>query len=178
MVLIITMPASASLSPIAIPASDPWAFGVGFGTESNFDSVSLLEIKTPTLFSFLKGTNKIALVLSYETKEISGLDKDITPIHLLVELSGPAYRDFVRSYIRLGGGSVLVDDTTIYPASNFFNVQFQVGADFITSMSETGMASSFYIQAMVNSPAIRNPPLGSPEVFDGTSMVVGFRMYF
>ncbi len=178
LILLSSLGAQASFSPIAMPKSNPWAFGVGFGTESNYDSVSLLEIKTPTLFTFFQGTNHVSLVLSYETKEISFLDRDITPIHLLIELTGPRFQDIVRSYVRLGGGSVLIDDSVIYPASNFFNVQFQLGVDVITGMSATGVGSSFFLQAMLNSPAIRNPPLGSAEIYDGTTMLAGFRMYF
>ncbi len=168
----------ASLTPMTIPKPNPWALGVGFGTESDYDSVTLLELKSPSLISILRGTNDLSLVLTIETKEITGIDKDIIPIHLLVEMSGPAYKDLVRSYVRLGGGAVLIDDTTIYPASSFFNVQFQLGLDVITGMTPSGMGSSFFVQAMVNSPAIRNPPLGYVEIYDGTTLLVGFRMYF
>ena len=178
MVFFLSSTAFASGNILPMPKAEPWAFGVGFGTESNYDNVTLLEIKSPTLFSFFGGTNQVALVLSYETKEISQIDKDITPIHLLIELTTVRYKDLVRSYVRLGGGSVLVDDTTVFPASNFFNLQFQIGADIATGFSEVGVGSSFFVQAMLNSPGITNPPTNGLEVFDGTTMLVGLRMYF
>ena len=159
-VFLVSIFSQASVSLISEAPANPWAFGAGFGTENSYDSVSLLEIRTPILFSFARETNNVALVLSYETKELSGIDKLITPIHLLVELTTLAYKDMVRSYVRIGGGSVLIDDTAIYPASNFFNLQIQFGMDVITGLSEGGFGSSFFIQAMLNSPAIRNPPLG------------------
>ena len=170
----------ASPNLVEAPQQVNWAFGVGWGTQTDFDSVAVFEIKTPTLFTFLGGRNRISLVMSYENKNVSGAyDGEITPIHLLFELTGVPYKDIVRSYIRLGGGSVLVDDPVLFPKSNFFNVQVQLGVDLVTGRSEGGLSSSFFMQAMANSPAIRNPPLNNyPDIYDGVSIVAGIRAYF
>lgn len=180
--LIVFLSANLSLASgqlLKTPFQESWGFGVGWGTESSYDSVTVFEVRTPSLFTFNHGLSRVNLVLSYENKEVSQTNKNTTPLHLLFELTSAPYKDLVRSYLRLGGGTVLVDDDTLFHDSNFFNVQAQLGVDLVTGVVENGMSSSFFVQAMLNSAAIRDPALdGFPNIYDGISVVGGLRAYF
>ena len=161
--------------------SEGWALGVGLGVENDFDNATVLDIKTPTLFSV--GESRYALLLSIESKDVGGAfneeDYSIVPIHLMIDWSTPTYKDLIRTYMRLGAGTVLVNEEALYPQDQFFNVQFQLGVEVVAAGGPNGFGV-FFMQAMANVPGIRNPPVtgGGSEIFDGTTLSLGYRLYF
>lgn len=166
-----TMPPSISRS-----GRQGWAWGLGFGTEASYSSVTSLEVKTSTLVQWMGFDG--ALVLQVESKEVAGGSHGTLPIHLLWDFSTPIQRDLLKSYIRLGGGSVLIDEPTLFSDKSFFNFQFQLGMEWILFDGHNLGYGAFFTQAMLNTPAIRHPPLGSPGIYNGTSLLLGLRTYF
>jgi hypothetical protein len=155
---------------------DGWALGLGFGSESDYDSVNIIEVKSPTLIGF--SNSNLAVVLSGEIKEISGSNSAVTPIHLLLDLTYVPYKDIVKSYMRVGGGAVFVDDKALFSESSFFNFQVQFGVELITVWLDTDSYSTFFAQSMINLPGIRSPQLNGTDIFDGTAIILGIRNYF
>ncbi len=177
--LFLSFPLSAAQSPIVTHKGSPsWAFGVGFGVESLYKTVSVIEVKTPRLFQW--GHSNVALVLSMESKNLAAnMNKGISPIHMLFDFSYEPFREIVKSYFRLGGGSVLVSDETILVGQEqFFNFQVQLGAEVITFQGHDSSHGAFFVQVMLNSAAIRQPPIGGLDIFGGNSIVAGVRTYF
>lgn len=156
--------------------ADGWALGIGFGTESAYKSNTSVDVKTPRLFAW--GPANVALVLNIEDKEVAMLEKSVLPVHLLFDFSYAPYKDIVKTYFRLGAGSILVDDKKIHSETSIFNVQFQLGFEVIAVRSPTGAYGVGFVQAMVNAAGIRTPPIGTPDLFGGTTTIVGFRTYF
>lgn len=155
-----------------------WALGVGFGTEANYRSVSAIELKAPTLFWI--GSSQVTLVLSVESKTLaSSSEQDILPIHLMVDLTQPIFRNLARTYIRLGGGTTLVNDSVLLPGQDqFFNLQAQVGGELLVAQGADNSYGALFVQAMLNAAAIRQPPLAGADIYSGTSLLLGLRTYF
>ena len=177
--LLLSLPLQAAQSPVVTPQGVPsWAIGVGFGVEPLYKTVSVIELKTPRLFQW--GRKNGSLVLSVESKNLAvDSNKGILPIHLLFDFSYEAFREVVKSYFRIGGGSVLVHDETILVGQEqFLNFQVQLGAEFITFKGYDNSHGSFFVQVMLNSAALRQPPIGGLDIFGGNSLVAGLRTYF
>jgi len=154
---------------------DGWGFGFGFGTQTGYNHVSALDIKTPRLFEM--GPFNGALVFSVESKEISGFNESTLPLHILFDLSYRPYRETIKAYFRFGAGSVLVSNPILFHQDQFFNVQGQWGVEVVTMKTQGGDYGTFFIQAVLNAPGIRNPPLNAPDIYSGTSIIVGLRTY-
>ncbi|MEM7645467.1 MAG: hypothetical protein AAF203_01045 [Pseudomonadota bacterium] len=159
--------------------SEGFAIGVGLGVENDYDNATVLDIKTPTLFHW--GESRFALVLSVESKDVGGSvgdeDFSILPIHLMIDWSTPTYKDLIRTYMRLGAGTVLVDEVNLFPEDQFFNVQYILGLEIVAAGNTEGFGA-FFLQAMANVPGITNPPTNGSEIFDGTTLSLGYRLYF
>ncbi len=176
LILLISTQAFASYPTLDFEnRGDGWAFGVGFGTEAAYRSISALDIKSPRLF--VAGPLNVALVFSFESKELLAADRGTTPLHLLFDFSYRPYKEIVKAYFRLGAGSVIVSDQALFPDNEFFNVQAIWGVEIITMRTDGGSYGTFFIQTALNAPAIRTPPLNHPDIYDGISIIVGLRTY-